>query len=300
MKCIAGVPLTSWIELVGGVEVLERVKESDVSHPNILVSTSGSILTIEVSRREQRNALTSDIYRSLARELAGVRENSSISVVLIRGQDDLFICDDFNDFLAKRSEYLDARGHFLRILASFEKPLVAAVAGDALGIGTSMLLHCDLVYAADNARFQFPFVNLALCPEAGCSRLLPRFAGRRQASELLLLGESFGPEKAQEAGIVNSIFPAGELMGKATTIAGKLAAQPQQAVAITKHLMRLSDSEEHDALLAMRLEALHLAERATTSSASERVAAYLIEQAGLWPLEGQSARCGPSLDVEYN
>jgi enoyl-CoA hydratase/carnithine racemase len=116
----------------------------------------------------------------------------------------------------------------------------------------------------------------------------------------LLLGESFDSEKAQEAGIVNSIYPASELMGKAAMIADRLAAQPQQAVAITKHLMKVSESEEHDALLAMSLEALHLAESAATSLAVERVAAHLTEQTDLWPLEGRSARCGSSLDVEYN
>lgn len=250
-----------------------------MSHPNFLVSETGPVLAIEVSRREQGNALSGEMYRALAKLLARVRNNSGIGVILIRGQDDLFICDDFNDFLAHRSEYLDARAHFLRILASFEKPLVAAVAGNAFGIGTSLLLHCDLVYAAENARFQFPFVNLALCPEAGCSSLLPHFAGRRQAMELLLLGEAFGPDRAQGAGIVTGIFPVNELMEKTFVMTSKLAAQPRQAVAVTKHLMRMSESDEQEALLAMSVEAAHMAELASAPAASERVAAFLIEQA---------------------
>lgn len=251
-----------------------------MNHPNILVSTSGSVLTIEIHRREQRNALSGQMYRALAKELACTRGNSSINAVLVRGQDDLFICDDLNDFLADRSEYLEARATFLRLLAGFEKPLVAAVAGDATGIGTTMLLHCDLVYAAGNARFQFPFVNLALCPDGGCSRLLPRFAGLRQASELLLLGEAFGTEKAQEAGIVNAVVPVDGLMDKAMAMANRLAAQPSQALAITKHLMRLSDAEEQEALQAMSLEALHMADMAKSLPARERIVNFLAGQMG--------------------
>lgn len=250
-----------------------------MSHPNILVSTAGRVLSIEVSRREKRNALTGDVYRSLIRELAHARADSCINVVLIRGQDDLFtVGDDLDDFLVRRSDHLEARAHFLRILASFGKPLVAAVAGDAKGIGTSLLLHCDLVYASDNACFQFPFVNLGLCPDGGCSKLLPRIAGHRLASELLLLGESFGPEKAREAGIVNAILPPDELMDKAMATAAKLAAQPQQAVAVAKDLLKLS--EEHDTQEAMSLEAFHFDELATTSLASERVAAFLGNRSG--------------------
>lgn len=262
-----------------------------MNHPNILVSTSGPLLIIEVQRREQCNGLSAQMYRALARELACCRGNAGINVVLIRGQEDSFLCDDLNDFLVNRSEYLEARGHFLRILAGFEKPLVAAVAGDAIGIGTTMLLHCDLVYAAGNARFQFPFVNLALCPEGGCSNLLPRVAGRRQASELLLLGEAFGPERAQEAGIVNSIVPMGELMDKVMEMANKLAAQPQQAVAITKHLMKLSESEEQDALQAMNLEALHLADMATSLPARERIVAFLAGRTAPSPIGEAFAGC---------
>lgn len=248
-----------------------------MSHPNILVSIAERILTIEVSRRDKRNALTGEMYRSLIRELARARDNSCIGVVLIRGQDDLFTAgDDLDDVLVQRSDFLDARAHFLRVLATFEKPLVAAVAGDAMGIGATLLLHCDLVYAADNVRFQFPFVNFAVCPEGGCSRLLPRVAGYRQASELLLLGEPFGAEKAKEAGMVNAIFPPGELMEKVIAVAGKLAAQPHYAVAITKNLLKLS--EELDTSEAMSLEAFHFAELVTTSLASERIAAFLEEQ----------------------
>lgn len=250
-----------------------------MSHPNILTSAAKSVLTIEVSRREQGNGLTGDIYRALARVLARARGSETAKVVLFRGQDDFFFRDDFNDFLAHRSEYLDARAQFLRILAGFEKPLVAAVAGDAQGIGTTMLLHCDLVYTADNARFQFPFVNLALGPDGGCSSLLPHFAGRRQAAELLLLGEAFGPDRAREVGIVNQIFPVSELIEKASAMAGKLAAQPEQAVAITKHLLKVSEFEGSESALAMNLEAVHLAELATSPAAGERVAAFLIEQA---------------------
>lgn len=248
------------------------------THPNILVTDSDGILSIEISRREKKNSLTSDMYRAMTDALIFAREHHHVRVVLIRGQDDLFTAgNDLGDFLHRKEGDPSAAMPFLHLLAMFEKPLVAAVAGNAVGIGTTMLLHCDLVYAADNAKFQLPFVNLALCPEAGSSLLLPRVAGHRLASELLLLGEPFGAEKAREAGIVNAVLPAAELMDKALAAAKKLAAQPAQALAVTKALIK--KPVDRSATEAMDEEVIHFSELVAAPPAKEIFAAFLEKRA---------------------
>src|SRR3990167_2136195 len=191
-----------------------------MSHPNILVTDSDGILTIEISRREKKNALTGDMYRAMSAALNHAREQHHVRAVLIRGQDDLFTAgNNLGDFLQRKANDPSAAIPFLHLLSAFEKPLVAAVAGNAVGIGTTLLLHCDLVYAADNAKFQLPFVNLALCPEAGSSLLLPRVAGYQRAAELLLLGEPFDATMACSAGFVNRVVPASALMDTAMAAA---------------------------------------------------------------------------------
>jgi len=249
-----------------------------MSHPNILVSESDHVLTIEISRRDKKNSLTGDMYRAMSAALIHAREHTGVRVVLVRGQADLFSAgNDLADFLNRKHGEQSAAIPFLHLLAGFDKPLVAAVGGNAVGIGTTLLLHCDLVFAAADAKFQLPFVNLALCPEGASSQLLPQVAGHRLAAELLMLGEPFDAETAQRAGLVGRIVPPDRLMETVIDAARKLAAKPAQALGVTKALMRRTP----DAMLVERIdeEALHLAELLGTPAAKEIFAAFLEKRA---------------------
>lgn len=247
------------------------MKLENIGNSNIVLSRGTGILKIQISRREKGNSLTCDMYLALSGIFAFARESSGVRVVMIHGQGDLFtVGDDVDDFLDSQADFLKARTQFLRILATFEKPVIAAVAGMASGIGAAMLLHCDFVYAADNARFQYPFVSLALCPDGGSSALLPRIGGHRKALELLLLGEPFDAKAALAAGMINSILPLSLLMEDAMGIAEKLAAQPLQAVLLTKSLIRASSVDR--ILDVMQMENIHYSELAAGPSARQRVA----------------------------
>ena len=249
-----------------------------MAHPNVLVAEDGGVLTVELSRREKKNALTSDMYRAMSAALFHAREHTHVRVVLIRGQEDMFTAgNDLGDFLNRKANDPSAAIPFLHLIAAFEKPIVAAVAGNAVGIGTTMLLHCDLVFAADNARFQLPFVNLALCPEGASSLLLPRVAGYQRAAELLLLGEPFGAEQARQAGFVNRVLPAGELMAAAAEAAHKLAARPAASLAMTKALMKRPP--DRTAIETIDEEAMFFAELVAAPAAKEIFAAFLEKRA---------------------
>jgi len=249
-----------------------------MSHPNILVAESDDVLSIEINRRDKRNAITGDMYRAMSAALGHAREHGHVRAVLIRGQDDLFTAgNDLGDFLHRKAGDPSAAIPFLHLLAAFEKPLVAAVAGNAVGIGTTLLLHCDLVYAAENAKFQLPFVNLALCPEAGSSLLLPRVAGHQRAAELLLLGEPFDAAAGREAGFVNRVVPADQLMDTAMAAARKLAALPAQSLAVTKALMKRPP--ERSAIEAMDEEVIFFSDLVAAPAAKEIFAAFLEKRA---------------------
>lgn len=249
-----------------------------VTSPHILVSEDDGILTIEISRREKKNSLTADMYRAMSSALGRARDNPHVRVVLIRGQDDLFTAgNDLLDFLNRKAEDASAAIPFLHLIAAFEKPLVAAVAGSAIGIGTTMLLHCDLVYAADNARFQLPFVNLAACPEGASSLLLPRVAGHRRAAELLMLGEPFDAAVAREAHIINHVVPAAGVLEAALGAARKLTHKPPQALAVTKALLKRPVVAS--VIETIDEEAIHFAELIAAPPAKELFAAFLEKRA---------------------
>ena len=249
-----------------------------MNHPNILVTDSDGIFSIEISRRDKKNAITSDMYRAMSDALCHAREQHHVRVVLLRGQSDLFTAgNDLGDFLHRKANDPSAAIPFLHLLSAFEKPLVAAVAGNAVGIGTTMLLHCDLVYAADNAKFQLPFVNLALCPEAGSSLLLPRVAGHQRAAELLLLGEVFDAATAREAGFVNRVLAADQLMETAMAAARKLAALPSQSLAVTKALMKRPP--DRSAIETIDEEAIYFADLVAAPAAKEIISAFLEKRA---------------------
>jgi enoyl-CoA hydratase/carnithine racemase len=207
---------------------------------HIVTEIRDRVLRIEIARPEKKNALTQEMYAALADALAAGDGDATVRVALIHGARDCFTAgNDLGDFLNRPPHSESSPTHrFLRGIANFGKPLLAAVNGAAVGIGTTMLLHCDLVYAAPGARFQLPFVPLGLVPEAGSSFLLPYIAGYQRAAELLLLGQPFDADKAYAAGFVNSIVPEGELFERARAGALAIAALPPAAVRATKALMR--------------------------------------------------------------
>ena len=187
----------------------------------ILTEREGGVLRIQFNRAEKKNAITAAMYQALAHALRDAERDNAVRVALLHGAPDAFTAgNDLQDFLASPPRSNDAPGfQFLRAIHDFPKPLIAAVSGLAVGVGTTMLLHCDLVYCAPGTLFSLPFVNLGLCPEAGSSFLLPRLAGYQKAAELLMLGEPFSAETAKEIGLVNAIVPAEALVATAMATA---------------------------------------------------------------------------------
>ena len=211
--------------------------------PDILVHTEAGVCTITFNRVSKKNSFTSAMYSTMAQALASAATDDAVRVVVFQGDATVFSAgNDIADFLARQEGQglpIDSPVfQFLNALADFPKPLLAAVAGPAVGVGTTMLLHCDLVYAGDNAAFSMPFVNLGLCPEAASSLLLPRLMGYQRAAEALLLGEPFMAEAALEVGLVNRVVPPTEVNGYAQAQAQKLAAKPLSALMETKRLMK--------------------------------------------------------------
>lgn len=210
--------------------------------PNILQHRHDGVLTLQIRRPEKKNALTRSMYRALADGLRGADGDDEVRVVLIRGEEDCFTSgNDVNDFVNVPDTGEERPSvQFMNAISGARKPVVAAVGGLAIGIGTTMLFHCDLVYASENAYLQLPFTRLGLCPEAGSSYLLPLIAGHQRASELLLLGERFSAQKAREFGIVNEVLPDAGYLEHAMNRALELAALPADAVQTSKALIRAS------------------------------------------------------------
>ncbi|NMM81578.1 enoyl-CoA hydratase [Acidovorax sp. SRB_14] len=207
---------------------------------DILVHTEAGVTTVTLNRVDKKNSLTRAMYATLADTLAQAEADASVRAVLLQGDITVFSAgNDIGDFLAQPPAEQDSPVfRFLRAIAAFPKPLVAAVCGPAVGIGTTMLFHCDLVYAGDNAAFSMPFVNLGLCPEAASSLLAPRLLGYHRAAEALLLGEPFMAEAAMEVGLVNRVVPPTECNAIAQAQARKLAAKPLSSLVETKRLMK--------------------------------------------------------------
>ena len=207
---------------------------------DILTHIDAGVMTITFNRLDKKNSITSDMYAAMADAVAQAAADASVRVVLFQGHESIFSAgNDIGDFLNKPPSTKESPVfRFLRGIATFEKPLLAAVAGPAVGIGTTMLFHCDLVYAGDNAAFSMPFVNLGLCPEAASSLLAPRMFGYHRAAEALLMGDPFIPEAAQEVGLVNRVVPPTEVNGYAQAQARKLAGKPLSSLIETKRLMK--------------------------------------------------------------
>ena len=207
---------------------------------DILVHTEAGVMTITFNRVDKKNSITADMYAAMADALQQARDDAAIRVVVFQGHETIFSAgNDIGDFLNKPPAGMNSPVfRFLHGIAAFPKPVIAAVAGPAVGVGTTMLLHCDLVYAGDNAAFSMPFVNLGLCPEAASSVLVPQMMGYHRAAEALLMGEPFMAEAALEVGLANRIVPPTEVNAYALSQARKLAAKPLSALVETKRLMK--------------------------------------------------------------
>jgi enoyl-CoA hydratase/carnithine racemase len=203
-------------------------------------------MRVVINRPEKKNALTADMYEGLNEAFDRANVEPSVRVILIAGEGDSFTAgNDLKDFVDNPPTGVEAPVfQFLRNLVHCTKPIIAAVRGNAIGIGTTMLLHCDIVYAADTTRFQLPFVNLGISPEAASSLLLPMVAGYQRAAEKLLFGETFTAEDAREMGFVNQILPPDEVIEHAKRRAEKLATLPGPSIRATKALLKGGASDE--------------------------------------------------------
>lgn len=240
---------------------------------DILTTQADGILTITFNRPEKKNALTAAMYAALADALEKTEADDAVRVVLFAGNGGAFTAgNDLQDFLNNPPQGDGSPVfRFLRAISTLSKPLVAAVSGVAVGVGSTMLLHCDLVYVGESAKLSFPFVNLALVPEAASSLLLPAMVGYHRAAELVMLGEPFTAATAKEYGIANAIFPDDRLLAEATAVAQKLAAKPPTAMRLTKQLLRKSRG---DITGQMAAEGVHFRAQLQSAEAREAMTAF--------------------------
>ncbi|HEU5285451.1 MAG TPA: enoyl-CoA hydratase [Sphingomicrobium sp.] len=242
----------------------------------VRIESGGGVLAITLARPERRNAITVAMYEALADAIGKAQDDPSLRLITLRGEGEDFTAgNDLADFLAampREGGEEIAVWRLLRALAANDLPLVAAVHGNAIGIGTTLLLHCDVVLAEDGTRFSLPFVDLGLVPEAASSLLLPRLAGRRRAARYLLLAEPFGAEEASEWGLVTRIVPKGELDGALADTVAALLAKPAEALRLTQGLLRHGGKEE--LLERFELENRHFSERLQSAEVKEAITAF--------------------------
>lgn len=253
-------------------EVSSRSPETSET---VIVTDEGRVRIIRMNRPEKKNALTQAMYAAMADAIARAEADDHVRVLLLTGAESVFSAgNDIGDFASNFSlDESSPVSRFLHGLAAAEKPIVAAVNGPAIGIGTTMLLHCDLVYCGRGARFQLPFVNLGLVPEAGSSLILTAMLGHQRAAALLLLGDPFDAETARESGIVNAIVADGEVLAHALAVAHTLAAKPPAALRLSKQLMKRWGGEALQA--AMREEAAVFAQQLHAPEAAEAMQAFM-------------------------
>lgn len=245
------------------------------SHPDIRVLSEGGVATVTFNRVSRKNALTADMYAALATLFAQAQHTDAVRVMVIQGDETVFCAgNDIADFLQHppHSEQAPVFA-FLQALATFPKPLVAAVCGPAVGIGTTLLFHCDLVYAGDNAAFSMPFVNLGLCAEGASSLLAPQMFGYHRAAEALLLGDAFYAEAALEVGLANKVLPPSKVASYAQAVARKLAAKPSSSLLETKRLMK--QGQQPAVLQAIRDECATFGRMLNEPAAKEAFAAFM-------------------------
>lgn len=248
---------------------------------HIEVASGGGRLSIRMNRPERRNAITVAMYAALADAIEGAARDDRIRLITIEGAGEDFTAgNDLADFLAEMPPPGTSDipvWRLLRALASNEVPILAAVHGNAVGIGTTMLFHCDLVLAEEGTRFVMPFVDLGLVPEAASSLILPRLAGRRRAARYLLLGEAFGPEEALDFGLVSHVVPKGQLDSAVASKLDQLLAKPAEALRMTQRLLRRGNTDE--ILERMELENGHFAERLASDEVKQAIAAFFAARA---------------------
>jgi len=241
----------------------------------ILIDRNDGVMTLTMNRLEKKNSLTRAMYAAMAEALAQADTDAALRAVVIQGHETIFSAgNDIGDFLNRLATGQESPAfQFLRAISVFSKPLLAAVCGPAVGIGTTMLFHCDLVYAGDNAAFSMPFVNLGLCPEAASSHLAPQRMGYGRAAEALLLGEPFLAEAALEMGLISRIVPPSEAAALAQRQARKLAVKPLASLIETKRLMKKTQA----GIVAERLveEGASFARLLTEPAAREAFTAFM-------------------------
>jgi len=246
-----------------------------MSHDShVIVEQHGTVLRVALNRPEKKNALTHAMYTAMSDAIDRVEQDPGLRVLLLTGTADCFTSgNDMLDFMTNPP----AGGgspvmRFLEGIRRMAKPLVAAVNGPAVGVGTTLLLHCDLAYAGRSAKLQMPFVSLGLCPEAGSSLLVPMMVGQRKAAQLLLLGETFSAEEAREYGFVNAVFDDADYQQKAMEKAQQLAAQPPASVRLAKAQMRASFPQLSEVMMK---EGAEFIARLKSPEAMEAMSAFM-------------------------
>ncbi|HLL12462.1 MAG TPA: enoyl-CoA hydratase [Rubrivivax sp.] len=248
---------------------------------SIKTATLNGVATIEIARPEKKNALTVAMYQAMSEALQAAKTDNAVRAVLITGQPGIFTSgNDIQDFMTRGTAQADGVSdpldspvfRFMRALLECDKPVVAAVTGAAIGIGTTLLLHCDFVYVSDEARLAMPFVSLGLVPEFASSLVLPQLMGHRRAAEKLLLGDPFTGEQAVECGIASAVLPAAEVVNHARRVAERFNGLPPGAVRQAKRLLR---GPQHESILqTIRSESEIFASRLRSPEAMEAFQAF--------------------------
>lgn len=245
---------------------------------HVVITTEAHVMEVRLNRPEKKNALTRAMYAAMAEAFDTADRDPAIRAVLLTGTGDCFTSgNDIKDFQARAASGAEGAGsRFLPTISSMQTPLIAAVNGAAVGVGTTMLAHCDLIVAARSARFVMPFTSLGLVPEAGSSLLFPRLLGNQRASALLMLGEALDAGTALQWGFVNQVVEGAALMETARALARRLAALPPEAVRLTKRLIRHGAP---DVAGRIEEELALFRERLVSPEAKEAFAAFMEKRA---------------------
>ncbi|WP_423680786.1 MULTISPECIES: enoyl-CoA hydratase [unclassified Undibacterium] len=217
---------------------------------DILTHKENGILTINFNRPEKKNAITAAMYQAMADALRDAESDNAVRAILITGKPEIFTAgNDLEDFMKNASSLASSEAvppvyQFMQALNESSKPVIAAVSGAAVGIGTTLLMHCDLIYLADNAKLSMPFTQLGLCPEFASSMIFQKIVGYQRAAEKLMLGEPFSAQEALEMGFVNKVVPLEELLPYAQQVAAKIVALPAASIRVTKRLMKANQPAE--------------------------------------------------------
>jgi enoyl-CoA hydratase/carnithine racemase len=241
---------------------------------SIKTATLNGVATIEIARPEKKNALTLAMYRAMADAITAATTDPQVRALLITGQPGIFTSgNDIEDFMQRPADGMESPAFlFMKALLACDKPVIAAVTGAAIGVGTTMLLHCDFVYVSDEARLAMPFTSLGLVPEFASSLVVPQLMGNVRAAEKILLGDPFSGTEAVECGIANAVLPAAEVVPHARRIAERFNALPPGAVQESKKLLRRARAQA--ALETLAVEGEVFARRLRSPEAQEAFSAF--------------------------